>query len=146
MSKKLVFIFIVILLSISSKAQVNTLEEARSLAKKENKLIFIRFSGSDWCGPCIAFKRDIVDTPNFEDYAKEKLILLTADFPRQKKNQLSKEQQAQNDKLAEMYNPNGSFPYLVLVDAEGNVLRKWGGYDKKLTVEDYIEEINHFIK
>ena len=132
-------------LVVSINAQVKSFEAVKASAKNENKLILIKFSGSDWCAPCIALKKAIFDTPEFESYANEKLILLTADFPRDKKNQLTKEQQEENDKLAEKYNSEGKFPYMVLLDAEGNVLKTWSGFNRKLTVEDYKTEINRYI-
>ena len=73
----------------------------------------IVFSGSDWCKNCILFKKNVLDTPEFKSFAKENLELITADFPQ--KNQLSKEQAAQNEALAEKYNPKGEFPKLVLI-------------------------------
>lgn len=146
MVKKLALILGIILVATYAKAQVYNINEAQTLAKKENKIILIKFSGSDWCGPCILLKKTIFDAPDFKTFADEKLILLIADFPRQKKNQLSKEQQELNDKLAEKYNPEGAFPLLVLTDASGKTLKTWNGYDKKNTVADYIKDISYYIK
>jgi thioredoxin-related protein len=119
--------------------------DTKAQAKQENKLILLKFSGSDWCGPCIQLQKLIFDDPVFEQFAHDKLVLFKADFPRLKKNQLPKEQQAINDQLAETYNPEGEFPCMVLIDAQGNTLRKWHGYDKKHTVQDYIADVNAFI-
>lgn len=146
MIKRIAFILVIFSLAVSSKAQVSNMEDAQALAKKENKLILMRFSGSDWCGPCIMIKKTIFDASEFVSFANNKLVLLNADFPRQKKNQLSKEQQAWNEKLAEKYNQQGLFPFIVLTDADGNILKEWDGYDKKLAVADYIEAINHYAK
>jgi thioredoxin-related protein len=146
MVKKLALILGIILVATYAKAQVYNINEAQTLAKKENKIILIKFSGSDWCGPCILFKKTIFDAPDFKTFANEKLVLLIADFPRQKKNQLSKEQQELNDKLAEKYNPEGAFPLLVLTDASGKTLKTWNGYDKKNTVADYIKDISYYLK
>jgi hypothetical protein len=44
-----------------------------------------------------------------------------------KKNQLSKEQQEANDRLADRYNPKGTFPLTLLLTAEGKVLKQWEG-------------------
>lgn len=33
-----------------------------------------------------------------------------------------------NEELADKYNPQGSFPYTVLVDEEGKVIWTWEGY------------------
>ena len=52
MVKKIFLILGIILVSTYAKAQVYNINEAETLAKKENKLILIKFSGSDWCGPC----------------------------------------------------------------------------------------------
>ena len=146
MVKKIFLILGIILAATSAKAQVYNINEAEMLAKKENKLILIKFSGSDWCGPCILFKKTIFDAPDFKSFADKNLVLLIADFPRQKKNQLPKEQQELNDKLAEKYNPEGALPFLVLTDASGNSLKSWNGFDKKITVNDYIKDISCYIK
>ncbi|MFX5526316.1 thioredoxin family protein, partial [Acinetobacter baumannii] len=82
----------------------------------------------DWCAPCIRMHKDIFDSEIFQQYAQSKLILVRADFPRSKKNQLAKEQQKQNDQLADKYNPNGIFPYTLLLDENGKILKSWEGY------------------
>lgn len=85
MVKKIFLILGIILVSTYAKAQVYNINDAEMLAKKENKLILIKFSGSDWCGPCILFKKTIFDAPEFQSFADKNLVLLIADFPRQKK-------------------------------------------------------------
>lgn len=105
-------------------------EKAKQTALSENKFILLNFSGSDWCGPCIRMHKEIFETSVFEKYASESLVLLNADFPRLKKNQLSKEQQKKNDLLADTYNQEGSFPLTLLLNAEGKVLKKWDGLPK----------------
>lgn len=101
---------------------------AKQEAAKNHKLILINFSGSDWCGPCIRERKEILETPAFETFATEHLVLVRADFPRQKKNQLSKEQQKLNAALADRYNADGKFPYTLLVDENGKVLKTWDGF------------------
>ena len=103
------------------------IEKAKSEAKSENKFILLNFSGSDWCGPCIRLRKEIFDNEIFMQYAHENLVLVNADFPRLKKNMLSKEQQKQNDALANTYNSEGAFPLTLLLDKNGMVLKKWEG-------------------
>ncbi len=103
------------------------MQEARLIAQKEHRYILLNFSGSDWCGPCIMLRKEIFDDPAFSAFADTTLVLVNADFPRMKKNQLPKEQQQQNDHLADQYNPQGKFPLTVLLNAEGKVLRQWEG-------------------
>ena len=138
-------LFLLGVLILAQLVYAGNWDDTKAQAKQENKLILLKFSGSDWCGPCIQLQKVIFDDPVFEQFAHEKLVLFKADFPRLKKNQLPKEQQAINDQLAETYNPEGEFPCMILIDAQGNTLRKWHGYDKKHTAQDYMADVNAFI-
>lgn len=102
--------------------------DAQQQAKQEQKQILLNFSGSDWCGPCIRLTKEVFQSPEFEALAAKELILVRADFPRSRKNQLSPEQQKKNDALAERYNSKGSFPLTLLLDANGVVIKSWEGY------------------
>jgi thioredoxin-related protein len=114
---------------------------AKEQAIKEDKLIMINFSGSDWCGPCIRLRKEILESAVFEAYAKEHLILVRADFPRQKKNQLDAAQVKRNEALADKYNPEGKFPYTLLVDKNGTVVKAWDGFPNE-SPEKFIAEIS----
>ena len=114
---------------------------SKQSAKEEHKFILLNFSGSDWCGPCIRMHKEIFDSEIFTNYANEHLVLLNADFPRSKKNQLSKEQQINNDEMAEIYNKNGVFPLTLLLNPEGKVLKKWEGFPKQ-SADEFTNEIN----
>jgi thioredoxin-related protein len=115
-------------------------QAAKMEAAKSSKLVLISFSGSDWCGPCIRTRKEIFDTQTFQDFAKEKLVLVQADFPRAKKNQLSKEQIKKNEALADKYNKNGIFPLTLLVNAEGKVLIQWEGFPNESPAQ-FVNEI-----
>ena len=121
-----------------------SLDEAKQIAVKEHKYILLNFSGSDWCGPCIRMHKEIFDDPVFQNFAGETLVMVNADFPRSKKNQLSQEQQSLNGKMADTYNRQGAFPYTVLLDAEGKVLKAWDGYPKENVIA-FIEEIKQAV-
>lgn len=138
---KLLILIIASVLSLSTVAQnwVYDLEEAKTKAQQENKQILLVFSGSDWCAPCIKLDRQIWQTKVFKNHAKENLVLLKADFPKRKKNQLPKIQQDKNKALAETYNTKGYFPFVVLLDADGQVMNQLGY--KNLTPTKYIEAI-----
>lgn len=120
-------------------------EKAKSDAVQNHKFIVINFSGSDWCGPCIKLKRDVLDTPEFLAFADKNLALVRADFPRLKKNQLAKNQIAMNEALAEKYNQEGKFPLTVLVKADGKILKEWDGYPAGITTDAFIQEIQSII-
>lgn len=133
--------FLIITAFFSINQEWNTsFEQAKVKAANENKLILLNFSGSDWCGPCIKLHKDIFDSEAFAEYAKRNLVLVNADFPRSKKNMPSKEQVKANEALAEKYNSKGVFPYTLLLDANGKVLKSWEGYPK-LSAEEFIDEL-----
>jgi thioredoxin-related protein len=119
-------------------------DTAKQKAQQEHKYILLNFSGSDWCVPCINLRHEIFESPSFKEFADNNLVLLNADFPRLKKNQLSKDQQKKNDQLADKYNPQGSFPYTLLLDARGKVVHLWDGVPKA-TPEEFITEVKTYV-
>lgn len=102
-------------------------ESAKKTAREEHRLILLNFSGSDWCTPCILTKKEYFENEAFIRMADDNLVLLNADFPRKKKNQMPPEQIRKNEALAEKYNKEGNFPYTLLLDADGKVLKTWKG-------------------
>lgn len=103
-------------------------EIAKKIAKEKHELILLNFSGSDWCGPCMRLRKEILDNDVFSKMADTSLVLVNADFPRNKKNQLDAQTKKQNDALADKYNPEGKFPLTLILDADGKVLKTWDGY------------------
>jgi thioredoxin-related protein len=102
-------------------------ENAKKEAAQNKELILLNFSGSDWCIPCIKLHKNIIETDEFKKLEKENVIVyINADFPRNKKNQLSAEMKKENAALADMYNSKGLFPY-TLLDETGKVLKSWVG-------------------
>jgi thioredoxin-related protein len=125
---------------MTSANWLNDYDQARQQAKDNNQMILLNFSGSDWCAPCIKMKKEIFETRQFHEYADKNLVLLRADFPRNKKNQLDPKQREHNEKLAERFNPNGQFPLTLLLDSDGKVLHEWSGYSN-MTVEAFVDEM-----
>ncbi len=83
------------------------MNKAFDIATKENKTLLLFFTGSDWCGWCIKLQNEVLKTPDFENWAKEKVVLVELDFPRRRK--LDKELQIQNHQIQKMFNVRG-FP------------------------------------
>ena len=116
------------------------LASAKEKAMTQNQNIILVFQGSDWCAPCRKLDKEIWSTETFQNANKNHFVMLQADFPRRKKNRLSKEQREKNSQLAEKYNQEGIFPLVVVLDSKGNVLGKTGY--KKTTPENYF---NHLV-
>ena len=116
-----------LLLAALSQQWEPSFENAKKTAKTEHKLILLNFSGSDWCGPCIMLRKEYFESEVFSKMAEANLVLVNADFPRKKKNIASDEVVKRNEALAELYNKKGVFPFTLLLDADGKVLKTWSG-------------------
>ncbi|MCX6211982.1 MAG: thioredoxin family protein [Bacteroidetes bacterium] len=143
------YLFLVLLsfvMASNAKAQHwgHDYAQAIDTAKKEQKFILVNFSGSDWCGPCIRLHKEVFTTEVFLKVAKEKLVLLNADFPRYKKNQLPAAQQKINESLAEQFNNKGIFPLTVLVSTQGKVIRSWEGFPS--SIDAFNEDLQQTIQ
>ena len=97
--------------------------KAQADAKSAHKLLLINFSGSDWCGWCKRLEAEVFSKPEFEQYAKDNLVLLLADFPR--RTSLSNEVRKQNYELAERFQVEG-FPTIVILNGEGKQVGQLG--------------------
>ena len=144
--KLLSILFLTLFSFVSSVEWTTDFSKAITEASAKNKYILLSFSGSDWCGPCMKLKKEVLDSEDFLKFADAKLILVRADFPRSKKNKLAPELTKHNEGLAEKYNKEGKFPFTVLIDSEGNVVKFWDGYTSSMTIANMkieIEKITH---
>jgi thioredoxin-related protein len=141
---KILTILMASLIMNANPAWLGNSDDAKMEATKEDKFILVSFSGSGWCIPCIRLEKQVFEAESFKDYASKNLVLVKADFPRLKKNKLSKEQTALNEQLAAKYNPHGKFPYTLLLDKAGKVVKEWDGLPNE-TNDQFIADINSFV-
>ena len=139
--KLLMGLFLVFSMSTIPLLWLTDFDQASAEATKSNKMILLNFSGSDWCGPCIRMEKEIFESAVFDDYAQKYLVLLRADFPRMKKNQLSEAQVKKNEALANKYDSQAKFPYTVLMNAKGEVVKEWEGLPQ-VNPAVFVAEIN----
>ncbi len=137
-------IFFYTILFLNSQDWVTDINEAKKLATKQNQKIILVFQGSDWCRTCIKLDKEIWSTKEFKTYAKEHFVMLKADFPKKKKNKLDKIQKQKNIDLIEKYHKQGYFPFIVVLNKDGNVLGKTGY--RKLSPSEYIKILTSFKK
>jgi thioredoxin-related protein len=145
MTKTLLIVFFsFVQTSLHAQEWVTDYDEAIKLATEKNRNIVLVFQGSDWCAPCIKLEREIWTSAEFIAFANDHFVLLKADFPRKKANQLDKTQQGKNNKLAEKYNKTGNFPFIVIIDKNGKILGETGY--QKITPHEYIALFTDFEK
>src|SRR4051812_22439384 len=53
-------------------------------AQKENKVVLLDFTGSDWCPACIQLAKDVFGSSEFAAWAAKNVVLVEVDFPHEK--------------------------------------------------------------
>ena len=101
------------------------LEAAKARAAAENKAVLIDFTGSDWCGWCIRLRKQVLDTPAFETYAKDKFVLVEVDLPRNPKFDATL--RARNEQISKQYRVEG-FPTILVITPQGDLAGGFSGY------------------
>jgi thioredoxin-related protein len=126
---------VIVLLAATALWRVNAAEstwltdlpKAEAQAKAESKIVLMDFTGSDWCGWCIKFKKEVLDTAEFQDYAAKNVVLVELDYPSKKVQ--SAELKKANAALKDQYNIHG-YPTLVVLDKDGKEIGRQVGYSK----------------
>lgn len=103
----------------------DNLEIAKAQAAKNNKLVFVDFTGSTWCPPCIALHEHVLTQPEFLDFAEQHLELVALDFPRD-----NEQVDPANARLALEYQVKG-FPTVIVMDPQGKTLHRLKGFSNK---------------
>ena len=116
------------------------LNQALATAKKENKVVLINFTGSDWCQWCQRLSNEVFSKKEFEDFANKNLVLVKVDFPRNIEQ--SNATKYYNQQLANMYGVEG-FPTIILLDKNGRGLVKTGYIQGG--VENYIQQLEQYM-
>jgi thioredoxin-related protein len=117
--KKILVIAFLTLTSMSMQAQEELtwhtdMSKATDISIKENKPMFLFFTGSDWCGWCIRLQKEVFKTPEFIKWAKDNVVLVELDFPR--KNNQTEEVKLQNAQLQQQLQVRG-YPTVWFVSA-----------------------------
>ena len=95
------------------------LEKAFKDAKTQDKAVLVEFTGSDWCPPCIAMRKNVFSKKEFVDGASKNYILVELDFPNGDKAVREK-----NEPYAKKYKIEG-FPTVILFNSEGKEFNRF---------------------
>lgn len=111
------------------------LEKAFKQAKAEKKPVLVEFTGSDWCPPCIAMRKNVFSKKEFVSEASKKYVLVELDFPNGDKAVKEK-----NQPYAEKYKIEG-FPTVILFNPEGKEFTRFFASEFPKT-EDFLKHID----
>tara|TARA_R110002051_G_scaffold25673_1_gene62615 strand:- start:10617 stop:11072 length:456 start_codon:yes stop_codon:yes gene_type:complete len=150
--KKIVFLLMFPLLLGAQEAAkekvknkwITSYDLALTRATQDKKNVIVYFTGSDWCMPCIALKRDFFDTPAFDQYA-EAYILLYIDIPRNS-DLIAADVLKQNKELASKLNKKGAVPMLKIINEDGNELDAITGYSMNADIKYHTKFLDKYIK
>lgn len=112
----------------------------KNAAEKE-KLVYIVFSGSDWCGFCKALERELLLKPQFVEGVKDHWELVYIDTPRDA-SRLSELAKRQNGGLRAKYGVGG-FPTVYVLDPKGEKLGN-GDKGQGSTVDEVVARMNRY--
>jgi len=110
---------------LAAPVWVTDLPAAQAQAKKENKLVLMNFTGSDWCGWCKKLQKEVFSTKEFEQYAKDNVVLVEVDFPDKKLQ--TQQLKAANEALQGKFKAEG-YPTIVVLNKDGKEVWRQGGY------------------
>jgi protein disulfide-isomerase len=111
--------------------------KAQARAKAEKKMVLMDFNGSDWCPPCKALRKNVLDSQEFKNFAKDNLVLVDVDFPHHK--QQSEQMKKTNEELSQKFSIEG-FPTVVVLSSDGKELKKVVGYDGE-SAKEFVAEL-----
>ena len=100
-------------------------QQAQKKSAAENKPIFLYFTGSTWCPPCMLTEKEILLSKPFIEYSSRELILVKADFSRSGEA-MAKEHQEQHRQLYDTF--ADGFPTVALIAPDGKLIEKFTGY------------------
>jgi protein disulfide-isomerase len=116
------------------------IEEAFKTAAKEKKLVFINFTGSDWCFWCKIADKNIFQTAQWAEFSK-RFVCLKVDFPRAGAPDVMTMQKRRD--FAKRFSVRG-YPTFVLADADK--MQKGRFSAGKKSAEVFIGEIEAALK
>ena len=114
-------------------------DKALEKAKAEKKCVLVEFTGSDWCPPCIAMRKNVFSKPEFVTAATRNFILVEVDFPRGDKELADK-----NQEFLKKYKIKG-FPTVVLLDPEGKEFTRFSAALFPKT-EDFVKHLDEALE
>lgn len=123
--------------SADEGAWLTDLSKAQAKAKTEKKLVLMDFNGSDWCPPCKALRKTVLNSQTFMDFAKDNLVLVDVDFPRH--HEQPAELKKANEALSQKFSIEG-FPTVIVLSSSGKELKKMVGYDGQ-SAKEFVAEL-----
>jgi len=131
-TKSTLFIFIAVILLTSvmpvfaeypPRGWTDSITDGIARAERENKMLLLDFTGSDWCVWCKKLESEVWSTPEFKAWADDNLVKVFIDYPQT--IDLSDDQRMQNELLKQYFGIEG-YPTIFLLDSNLTPLLRTG--------------------
>lgn len=110
-------LFVSTLAAATPKGWTSDFEAAKKTAAKEKRLMYVLFTGSDWCGYCVRLQKNVLSKKEFKALGEKDFVFVYLDFPRRSKA----DNPIANRALMQQYKVRG-FPTAMVMTPEGKVL------------------------
>lgn len=110
------------------------LEKAFEKAKTDKKAVLVEFTGSDWCPPCMAMRKNVFSKKDFVTAASKNFVLVELDFPKG-----DPEVRKKSEPYAAKYRID-AFPTVILFQADGKEITRFIAAEYPKT-EDFLKHI-----
>lgn len=115
-------------------------DNALAESQKYGLPILLLYTAPEWCGYCVSLENNVLNTDDFEEYAKVNCILYIADFSNSDDAEDWKED---HPDLFEKL-PCSGYPCAYLITADGSCMGRISGYDSNWSVADYTSKLTNF--
>ena len=126
---------------IQTTRVLSGLNATLATASQQNKIVYLLFTGSDWCPPCMSLEQKVLQSPQWQNLTQTGILTYTCDFP--VKKQLSPQTVQENNRLAKSFNVT-SYPTQIILSPAGKVLDRRQGYSPG-PVTPYVNWVSSFI-
>lgn len=117
---------------------LENIEQAVQKAKVEHKSVLASFLGPDWDATSRAVREEVLHTPAFAEYASKRFVCVEIRFPGFRP--ISPERCKYNTELKNRFQV-GSYPSLVLLDANGLPYAQVVGGEELLDANEWIGQL-----
>ena len=111
--------------AIYSQTWKSNLNEALKEASASGKEVLLLFSVSENCESCQKLEKNVLQSDEFLDFAKDNYVLVKQDF------QNSPDTVEENLLIVEKYNKDGFFPLLVMINKNAKTIGQLGTYNNE---------------